>query len=58
MIKAYKFIEHCIGTIAPGVDDFIIDVRSREDVEIHDVTKNNRKLLLEIIGKRRKPPSL
>lgn len=31
------------------MDDFIIDVRNREDVEIHDVTQNNRKLLLEFI---------
>ena len=38
-----------MGTIAPGVDDFIIDITSREDVEIHDVTQNNRKLLREFI---------
>ena len=41
-----------IGTLAPGGDDFIMEVRSREDVEIHEVTQNNRKLLPDFILNR------
>ena len=41
-----------IGTIAPGGDDFIMEVRSREDVEIHEVTQNNRRLLPDFILNR------
>ncbi len=47
--KALNSSNIVIGTIALGGDDFIMDVRSREDVEIHEVTQNNRKLLAEFI---------
>jgi len=33
-------------------DDFIMEVRSSEDVEIHGVTQNNRRLLTDFILNR------
>lgn len=52
VIKALKSSNVVIGTIAPGEDDFIMAVRSRKDVEVHEVTRNNRKLLPDFILKR------
>ena len=52
VIKALNSTNIVIGTIAPGGDDFIMEVMSREDVEIHEVTQNNRKLLPDFILKR------
>ena len=44
-----------IGTITFGGDDFIMTVKSREDMEIHEVTPDNRdslpQLILEKISK-------
>ncbi len=45
VLKALNSSNIVIGTIALGGDDFIMKVRDREDVEIHEVTWNNRKLL-------------
>ncbi len=52
VIKALNSSNIVIGTIAPGGDDFIMAVRSREDVEIHEVTRNNRELLPDFILNR------
>lgn len=52
VLKALNSSNIVIGTIAPGEDDFIIEVRSREDVELHEVTRNNRKLLPDFILNR------
>jgi nucleoside-triphosphatase THEP1 len=52
VIKALNSSNIVIGTLAPGGDDFIMAVRSREDVEIHEVTRNNRKLLPDFILNR------
>jgi len=52
VIKALDSTNIVIGTIAPGGDDFITEVRSREDVELHEVTQNNRKLLPDFILNR------
>ena len=52
VIKALNSSNIVIGTIASGGDDFIMEVRSREDIEIHEVTWNNRKLLPDFILNR------
>ena len=52
VLKALNSSNIVIGTIPPGGDDFIMEVRSREDVEIHEVTRNNRKLLPDFILNR------
>ncbi len=52
VIKVLNSTNIVIGTIVPGGDDFIIEVRSREDIEFHEVTRNNRKLLPEFILNR------
>ena len=38
-----------IGTITLGGDDFIRTVKSREDIEMHEVTPENRDALPEVI---------
>ncbi len=38
-----------IGTITLGGDDFIREIKEREDMEISEVTVNNRNLLPDII---------
>jgi hypothetical protein len=40
-----------IGTITLGGDDFIQSVKSRRDIEIHEVTVDNRHSLPELILK-------
>ena len=52
VLEALNSSNIVIGTIAPGGDEFIMKVRSREDVEIHEVTWNNRKLLPDFILNR------
>ncbi|MGD0283231.1 MAG: nucleoside-triphosphatase [Dissulfurispiraceae bacterium] len=52
VLKALNSSNIVIGTIASGGDDFIMNVRSRDDVEIHEVTWNNRKLLPDFILNR------
>jgi len=52
VIKALNSSNIVIGTIDSGGDDFIMEVRSREDIEIHEVTRNNRKLLPDFILNR------
>lgn len=52
VIKALDSTNIVIGTIAQGGDDFITEVRSRNDVELHEVTQNNRKLLPDFILNR------
>ncbi len=52
VIKALNSSNIVVGTIASGGDDFIMEVRSREDLEIHEVTRNNRKLLADFILNR------
>ncbi len=52
VVKALDSSNIVIGTISPGGDDFIMAVRSREDVEIHEVTRNNRRLLADFILNR------
>jgi nucleoside-triphosphatase THEP1 len=39
--KALNSTNIVIGTIAHGGDDFMMEVRSSEDVEMHEVTQNN-----------------
>lgn len=41
-----------VGTITFGGDDFIQGIKSREDIEIHEVTPENRDSLPEIILKK------
>ena len=38
-----------IGTITFGGDTFILEVKKREDIEIHEVTVDNRDLLPDLI---------
>ena len=49
VLEALNSSNIVIGTIALGGDDFIMKVRGREDVEVHEVTWNNRKLLTDFI---------
>ena len=41
-----------IGTITFGGDDFILGIKNREDIEIHEVTPDNRDALPEMILKK------
>jgi nucleoside-triphosphatase THEP1 len=41
-----------IGTITFGGDTFILEVKKREDIEIHEVTEDNRDLLPDLILKQ------
>ncbi len=38
-----------VGTITFGGDDFILGIKKREDIEIHEVTLNNRNSLPNLI---------
>ena len=38
-----------VGTITLGGDDFITRIKNREDIEIHEVTQENRDLLPDLI---------
>jgi nucleoside-triphosphatase THEP1 len=49
VLKALNSSNIVIGTITLGEDDFIMEVMGRGDVEIHEVTRNNRKLLPDFI---------
>lgn len=49
--KALDSPDIVIGTIARGGDDFIKSVRNRGDIEIHEVTPDNRDLLPDLILK-------
>jgi nucleoside-triphosphatase len=49
VIKALDSPNIVIGTITLGGDDFIIQVKNRRDVEITEVTQDNRDLLPDII---------
>lgn len=52
VIKALDSSNIVIGTISPGEDNFIINIMKRKDVEIHEVTWNNRRLLPDFILKK------
>lgn len=41
-----------IGTITLGGDDFILQIKNRGDVEIHEVTESNRNALPDLILER------
>ncbi len=49
VIRALDSSNIVIGTISQGKDDFIMKIKNRRDVEIHEVTRNNRKLLPEFL---------
>lgn len=48
-IRALDSPNIVIGTITLGGDDFILKIKEREDMEIHEVTPDNRDFLPEII---------
>jgi len=48
-IKALDSANIVIGTITFGGDDFILGIKKRADIEIHEVTQENRDLLPEVI---------
>jgi len=52
VIKALDSTNIVIEQLPQEGDDFITEVRSREDVELHEVTQNNRKLLPDFILNR------
>lgn len=41
-----------VGTITFGGDDFILGIKEREDIEVHEVTLENRDLLPDMIMKK------
>ncbi len=45
VVKALESPNIIVGTITLGGDDFFMKIKSRRDVEIHEVTRNNRQLL-------------
>lgn len=48
-IRALDSENIVIGTITFGGDEFILGIKKREDIEIHEVTPENRDMLPEII---------
>jgi len=51
-LKALDSPNIVIGTITFGGDDFIVGVKKREDLEIHEVTLDNRDLLPDLIVRK------
>jgi nucleoside-triphosphatase len=51
-VKALDASNIVIGTITFGGDDFILDIKKRRDLELHEVTDDNRNLLPDLIVKR------
>ena len=51
-LKALDSSNIVIETITHGGDDFIKNIKSREDIEIHEVTVKNRDLLPDLILKK------
>jgi nucleoside-triphosphatase THEP1 len=49
VLKALGSHNIVIGTVTFGGDDFILSVKSREDIEIHEVTLDNRDSLPDLI---------
>ncbi len=41
-----------VGTITFGGDDFLLGIKKREDIEIHEVTLDNRDLLPDLIARK------
>lgn len=48
-LKALDSPNIVVGTITFGGDDFILGIKNRKDIEIHEVTRENRDNLPEII---------
>ncbi|MCL4475205.1 MAG: nucleoside-triphosphatase [Nitrospirae bacterium] len=48
-VKALDSPNIVVGTITLGGDDFILGIKKREDLEIHEVTLHNRDLLPDVI---------
>lgn len=48
-IKALDSPNIVVGTITFGGDDFILGIKQRDDMEIHEVTQDNRDLLPGLI---------
>jgi len=48
-LKALDSPNIVVGTITLGGDDFILGIKKREDLEIHEVTLHNRDLLPDVI---------
>lgn len=51
-IRALDSTNIVVGTITLGGDDFILGIKTREDMEIHEVTPDNRDLLPDLILKK------
>ena len=51
-LKALDSPNIVIGTITRGGDDFLKSIKSRGDIEIHEVTVKNRDLLPDLILKK------
>ena len=48
-LKALDSANVILGTITFGGDDFILGIKKRHDIEIHEVTPENRDSLPEMI---------
>ncbi len=48
-IEALDSANIVIGTVTFGGDEFILEIKRRRDIEIHEVTPENRDLLPEVI---------
>ena len=52
VIKALNSTNIVIGAASLGGNDFIMEIKNRRDVEIHEVTWNNRRLIPDFILER------
>ncbi|MDH4231554.1 MAG: nucleoside-triphosphatase [Nitrospirota bacterium] len=48
-VKALDSPNIVVGTITFGGDDFILGIKNRDDIEIHEVTRENRDALPDMI---------
>ncbi|GJQ60612.1 MAG: AAA family ATPase [Candidatus Scalindua sp. AMX11] len=51
-LKALDALNIVVGTITLGGDDFILDIKKRRDLEIHEVTDDNRNALPDLIVRK------
>lgn len=52
VVTALDSLNIVVGTITLGGDEFIRETKKREDIEIHEVTRENREFLPDIIARK------
>jgi len=51
-LEALASLNIVVGTITFGGDDFILGIKERDDIEIHEVTPENRDILPDMVKKK------